>query len=100
MMVCRRCETPWNGHGQPEFREICSHCYADLHCCLNCRFYDEFAHNKCRSLTAEWVADKEKRNFCPEFEFQDRVEVQHSPKFDDAREKVKAQWEALWKRGD
>jgi hypothetical protein len=37
--------------------------------CLNCLLYDPAAHNACRSRTTEPVKDKEKRNFCDEFEF-------------------------------
>ena len=32
-----------------------------------CTFYDVTAHHECREPTAEWVADKERGNFCGMF---------------------------------
>ncbi len=51
------------------FRAECEQCGVYLHCCLNCVFYDPHAPNQCKSPTIEWVSDKEKMNFCVEFEF-------------------------------
>jgi hypothetical protein len=49
--------------------EICPHCRSDLHCCLNCELYDEYAQNQCRESSAEWVSDREKNNYCEYFCF-------------------------------
>ena len=46
----------------------CSKCGQYLHCCRNCRFYDEKAYQKCRESQAEWVRDKTSANFCHYFE--------------------------------
>jgi hypothetical protein len=46
----------------------CPRCGADLHCCLNCRFYDHTKNNQCAEPQAEWVRDKERSNFCDYFE--------------------------------
>lgn len=48
-------------------RDACEHCRADLRCCKNCQYYDTTAHHECREPTAEWVADKERGNFCGMF---------------------------------
>ena len=45
----------------------CPECTRDLHACLQCRFYDPHAHNQCREPQAEWVTDRERRNFCDYF---------------------------------
>lgn len=45
----------------------CPKCRRDLHACVQCRFYDPHAHNKCRESQAEWVTDRERRNFCDYF---------------------------------
>lgn len=45
----------------------CSSCGRDLHACVQCRHYDPNAHNKCREPQAEWVTDRERRNFCEYF---------------------------------
>lgn len=45
----------------------CPHCRRDLHACVQCRDYDPHTHNKCRESQAEWVTDRERRNFCDYF---------------------------------
>jgi hypothetical protein len=71
MKKCHVCQTPWESSpgSQPGRNETCSQCGADLHCCLNCKLYDPSASNQCTSRTTELVKDKEKRNYCDEFEF-------------------------------
>ena len=50
-------------------QDECESCRRDLHCCLQCRFYDRSYHNKCRESQAQVVSDKEGSNFCEFFEF-------------------------------
>jgi len=71
MKKCHACGEEWGGSpgSQPGREETCSKCGADLHCCLNCKLYDPSASRQCTSRTTEYVKDKEKRNFCEEFEF-------------------------------
>jgi hypothetical protein len=71
MKKCHQCGEPWEGTpgAQPGRNETCAKCGADLHCCLNCKLYDASAHNQCLSRTTEFVKDKDRRNFCDEFEF-------------------------------
>jgi hypothetical protein len=45
----------------------CPKCGRDLHACVQCRFYDPHVHNKCREPQAEWVTDRDRRNFCDYF---------------------------------
>jgi hypothetical protein len=45
----------------------CPSCGRDLHACVQCRHYDRYAHNQCREPNAEWVTDRERRNFCDYF---------------------------------
>jgi hypothetical protein len=52
----------------PVLRESeCERCSEDLHCCRNCRFYEPAVSNQCSEPLAEWVADKERSNFCEYF---------------------------------
>ena len=51
-------------------RDECSKCSADLHACMNCKFYDQSAYNECREPQAERVVDKDRANFCDYFTFQ------------------------------
>lgn len=46
---------------------VCSDCGADLHCCRNCRFYDQGSHYDCHETVDEEVRDKERANFCDWF---------------------------------
>lgn len=50
-------------------RDTCLACGADLHCCLNCDFYDPAYHNHCREPHSELQVDKQVGNFCDLFRF-------------------------------
>ncbi len=65
---CKSCEKPVLLESKISFREECPYCKADLHICLNCRFYDPGAYNECRESSAEPVKDKSKNNYCEYFE--------------------------------
>ncbi len=70
--LCHKCGASWESDKrQPGFKEICSECSAYLHCCRNCRFHTPSAHNQCYIPNTEYVADREKLNFCEEFEFRE-----------------------------
>ncbi len=94
---CHGCGNSWEAHGQPGFRETCPHCEAYLHCCLNCGLYDEHAHNKCKSPTTDWVADREKLNRCEEFQM--RRKEAAGPKGKTGKE-ARGMWDELWKKGE
>jgi hypothetical protein len=93
MKACYQCGAEWMGEGKVGFHDTCPKCHAALHCCRNCRLYDEFAHNKCRSRTTEMVADREKANFCDEFDFADVGKAQAGAKPTGGRTK----WDSLWR---
>lgn len=71
MKVCYRCGRAVEVERTVGRTEACPQCDADLHCCLNCKFYDKLSHHECREPQAEPVADKEKGNFCDYFVFKD-----------------------------
>jgi hypothetical protein len=48
-------------------QEECPQCYASLHCCKMCTFYDTSAYNDCKEPMANRVLEKEKANFCDFF---------------------------------
>ncbi len=93
--ICFHCQKELALHGAVSRQDQCLHCGSDLHCCLNCKFYDEHGHNKCREPQAEWVSDREKSNFCDYFQFQ---EAEASRVQRDEKEKAKTEWEALFKK--
>ena len=47
----------------------CENCRRDYHSCRQCRHYDPSRHNGCRETEADMVEDKERRNFCEFFDF-------------------------------
>lgn len=67
MSSCVHCGTTLD----PKMRIVrdssCDKCGRDLHACVQCRFYDRHAHNQCREPNAEWVTDRDRRNFCDYF---------------------------------
>ena len=64
---CYKCrgELEWEAF-IPRTRE-CPNCYASVHSCSMCHFYDKSCYNECREPSAERVTDKEKANFCDYF---------------------------------
>ena len=66
--ACHVCGTAIERDEKVGRQETCPKCNAYLHCCMNCRFYDETAYNECREPQAERVVDKEQANFCDYFE--------------------------------
>ena len=85
---CHRCQAAWESpHRSPGRTETCEGCGADLHCCLNCRFYAPTAPNECTEPNVERILDKEMGNFCDYFEFAggEGPAVDHTPA-DDARQ--------------
>ena len=66
---CYACGKSFPSTFQTGFRDVCPSCQAYLHCCKNCRLYDRNAYHQCKSSTTEFVQDKEKANFCAEFDW-------------------------------
>jgi len=95
MRLCHVCGKGLEGSGKVGRADICPHCRADLHCCLNCRFYDEHAQNQCRESSAEWVSDRGKNNFCEYFFFRDSAEAGRQEK---DQQEARAKLEALFKK--
>lgn len=44
---CHACQHVWDAKRQPGWREECPNCEEPLHCCRNCKFYDETASQWC-----------------------------------------------------
>ncbi len=69
MKICHACKRTLEIGKDIGRRDECPFCSADLHCCLNCRFYDRTAPKQCKEPMAELVKEKEKSNFCDYFVF-------------------------------
>lgn len=66
---CQACKKPLSIGRETGRREVCPFCSADLHACLNCRFFDRSAPKQCRESQADLVREKDKANFCDYFVF-------------------------------
>ncbi len=69
-MYCFYCNNKVDLLGnQVSFRATCEKCQSDLHVCKNCKHYTPNKRNECAIADIEQVKDKEKRNFCEEFNY-------------------------------
>ncbi len=91
MYTCHACKKELALKDRVGRRDTCPHCGADLHCCLNCTFYDPHYANECREPQAERVVEKDRGNFCEYFSFKAGREGR-------VRQDVRAQLEALFKK--
>lgn len=69
MPICAFCNKDIEIADKVYRKDQCPHCLEDLHCCLQCRFYEPGRENDCREPRAERVVDNVKANFCDYFEF-------------------------------
>ena len=65
--ACHRCGRAIGPAERVGRRDTCLQCGTDLHCCLNCSFYDAAYNNQCRESQAERQVDKLVGNFCDYF---------------------------------
>jgi|CXWL01.1.fsa_nt_gi hypothetical protein len=47
---------------------VCPKCGAELHCCVNCRFFDTSTRWECRQTLPARIANKRSRNACTLFD--------------------------------
>jgi hypothetical protein len=69
MKICYKCKKEIADDFFVGRQAQCPSCGVDLHCCLNCSFYDIGTYNDCREPQAERVLDKIRSNFCDFFKF-------------------------------
>lgn len=87
-MYCHHCGEEIRLQHKLGRQETCPKCESVLHCCLNCRFFDEVAYHQCRESQTEWVQDKRMANFCDYFEPGDKKGQSSSSKAEEARKKL------------
>mgnify|MGYP003665563934 CR=1 FL=1 len=66
IVLCYKCnsETEIMTDSKVHRSEECPKCFASLHSCMMCFFYDKTAYNECREPMANRILEKEKANFC------------------------------------
>ena len=67
MITCAFCNREIEFEGRVSRNDTCPKCGRDLHCCLQCKFYDSGAYNECKEVMAERTVDKERANICEYF---------------------------------
>ena len=68
---CHACGAVLRLDGPVGRRTTCPECDADLHACINCRFYDEASAHECREPHADHILDKQQSNACELFQLGD-----------------------------
>ena len=67
-MICYKCKFKIDLTGTKlKFRDTCDNCGVDLHVCRNCKYYLVGKPNDCIVPNTEYIADREKFNFCEDF---------------------------------
>lgn len=92
-VFCFHCHKANTFQDKVGFRDECTYCRNDLHCCKNCEFYDSKAYNECRESSADVVREKERANYCDYFSAS-----KNSNSVGDEKAKLKAAAEALFKK--
>ena len=69
--TCYGCGASLHIDGPVGRRTTCPECDADLHCCIDCRHYDESAAHECREPHAEHIVDKVSSNACDLYQLGD-----------------------------
>jgi hypothetical protein len=87
--TCWKCGTAWAGDSQPGRAEVCPKCGFDFRSCKNCTHHDSRYHNECRIPDTEVVREREKSNFCEDFQLASRktAQTEQNP-LDEARNRL------------
>ncbi|MEW5804983.1 MAG: hypothetical protein AB1847_23095 [bacterium] len=96
MKICYHCQKPVKVERIVPRLAACPHCDSDLHCCLNCALYSEYAPNKCREPQSEQVSDRERANFCDFFIFADTAPGETPNKKKSEAEEARRKLDALF----
>ena len=91
MPSCQFCGAAINPPKPVPRQEECPSCKRDVHCCRQCRHFDPALNNSCRETNADWVADKDRRNFCDYFEVSGRAAPKKAGKED-----LEAKWKKMF----
>ena len=88
--LCFNCKKPlpFPSGAKVGRKEECPQCRSDVHCCLNCIFYDIKSYNECREPQADRVVEKNRSNFCDYFSLSGGSGAASAPSKDDIFKKL------------
>ena len=66
---CFNCGREWTLSTAPGRRGQCEDCNTDFRCCRNCVHHDFAVAHQCRERRAEPVQEKDRANYCEQFDF-------------------------------
>ncbi|MFC1726481.1 hypothetical protein ACFL4T_12740, partial [candidate division KSB1 bacterium] len=66
----------------------CQKCTADLSCCKMCVFYDPYKSRGCKETEAEFVNDKERRNYCGYYKINPDINMVEKKSKEDVKKKL------------
>ena len=96
MKICHQCKAEWVESHSPGRQETCLKCGADMHCCMNCKFYDPSRGDDCALNNTDPPRDKVRWNDCEEFVLKESSGI-NDPKGVDSKEDLKSKWDSLFK---
>ena len=91
-MKCWKCGFELGQIEKVFHNDECPECTADLHCCRMCIFYDPNKSRGCKETEAEFVNDKERRNYCGYYKINPDISREKGTSKDDAKKK----WDELF----
>jgi hypothetical protein len=68
-------------------RDTCRHCGSDMRSCMNCRFWDNNAR-MCREGHGDFIRERDKANFCSQFQFDKKREQDGEDKAAEAKARL------------
>ncbi len=89
---CHKCTNEIVFEVKMQRTDTCPHCGVDLHVCRNCEYWDVGEPNQCREHITEYVADRERTNYCTFFTFRSG-----EPEKQADRDAVKSKLDSLFK---
>lgn len=94
MSKCVFCQNEVEVVDRVGVRDDCPSCTRPLHCCLQCKFYDQKAYHECKERVDFRVEHKDRANYCDLFFFGGVAVVKVADK-----EKIRQDLDALFKKG-
>ena len=92
--MCKKCGKPINQISITR-SSTCDFCGADLHSCINCKFYSPGSHYDCHENVDELIKDKDRANFC-DYYSPAQIAASGEKSINDKAAKAKAAFDALF----
>ena len=93
MSKCVFCQNEVEIIGRVGRRDECITCGRPLHCCLQCKYYDEKAFHECLERVEYRIEHKDRENYCEMFSFGREATEKVANK-----DKIRSDLDALFKK--